>query len=142
MFALQETFDMSCLALVEQGEPARDETGCRYLIEDGRRCAAGHLMTTAPREVLLRLSGGVGLWEVKNQLINHNLNLVAALQAVHDERAYRLSVGDRADRITLQGWQTHWLSRVLDIAQRLDLDPARVLEAARAKGWTIPEGLS
>lgn len=142
MYTLQETFDLSCLALIEQGEPARDDTGCRYLIEDGRRCAAGHLMTTTPREVLLRLSGSVGLCEVNDQLVGHDLDLVESLQSAHDARAYRLSVGGRADLITLREWQTDWLSRVLNIAERQGLDSTRVLDAARAKGWQIPEVVS
>lgn len=142
MFTRQQTFEASCLPLVEQGEPARGETGCRYLTQDGRRCAAGHLMSTTDPEVLLYLGGGVFEADVDEHLTGHDLELVTALQAAHDAMSYRVTHPMSEYRWTLEQWCTDWLARVLRVAWDFGLDPTRVLDAARAKGWTIPEGVS
>lgn len=147
MFARQQTYEASCLAIVEQGRPARAEkgdfdTGCRYLMEDGRRCAAGHLMRKASPALLLKLNGGVGQADVDEHLAGHDLELVGELQLAHDAMSYRVSHLMHEYQWTPGQWCVDWLVRVSRVARDFGLDPTRVLDAARAKGWTIPEGVS
>jgi hypothetical protein len=133
MFTLQETFDMSCLALVEQGRPATEKLACRYLTADGRRCAIGHLMTDISPEVLRDLGGTVSRHQVAAYVPDHNHDLMRRLQRDHD-----LAAPPPND----DNWRGNWLESILKTARCFKVDPTRVLEAARAKGWTIPEGVS
>lgn len=152
MFTRQQTYEASCLAIVEQGRPARAEDGapgCRYLLEDGRRCAAGHLMHKASPAHLLKLNGRVGQGDVDELLTDHDLELVRALQRAHDVQSYRVSHSMyehrwtlEQHRWTLEQWRADWLVRVSQVARDFALDSTRVLDAARAKGWKIPEVLS
>lgn len=123
-YSKQETFDMSGLALVAQGEPAKSPDGsCWYLTDDGRRCAAGHLMTETDPSLLRKIVGFST--DHADKLIGHDLDLVRALQKAHDDAGS-------------MRWRASWLKKIVAVARLWDLDPSRVLEAARTAGWEVP----
>lgn len=137
MYTLQETFDISSLALVAQGRPGADaEGGCSYV--DG--CAAGHLV---PVEVRDRLAGFVCGSQNRQYFIDagHNVSFVQNLQDIHDEEMQRNRTQDEGDAsvfvINVAGWRRAWLPRLCRFAREHGLDPSRVIEAAKAAGWEV-----
>lgn len=142
MHTLQETFDLSGLALVAQGGPSSTEYGfCRYLNDAGRRCAAGHLFP--PDTVIADLEGctvnqscdGEKSIALRAALADHDLRLVRALQQAHDEATEDVAEEDEA--VEDGEWRGRWLRRVLVVASMHGLSADRVVEAARAAGWRV-----
>lgn len=133
MKALQETFDLSGLSLIAQGGPAIDDGACMYLAPNGRRCAAGHLMT-APDNVLRDAVGFITCPQNAKFLEAHDINLVRALQQAHDQAAIQANDEDKP-------WRGEWLKNIADAARKFGLDPSRVVSAAREAGWEVPVDL-
>ena len=96
----QETFDTVVAHLRRQGSKAqsRDPTSgvisCLYRAPDGKRCAAGCLIPDDRYEPALELSAVGGTAEANHygsnevtlliEQLGHDIELVAALQSVHD----------------------------------------------------------
>lgn len=94
MPTMQETFDQAVLGVLEQGGPSlraaiNGKMDCAYRGEDGRKCAAGHLIPDswyrAGMESIVAKSdtpAGMALLQ-----LGHSLSLVHRLQAAHDDAA-------------------------------------------------------
>lgn len=139
MHTLQETFDLSGLALVAQGRPAVNDRGeCVYLADDGCRCAAGHLMT-ANKRTLRNLRGSIAFAERPARLLRdrHDLGLCEVLQRAHD--LLHNTMVDMPDALT---WRTLWLERIVNVARDYGVSPNTVLQAARDAGWSnVPDNV-
>lgn len=90
---LQEHFDKGVAGVLAQGGPARGVLGCRYRMDDGRKCLVGHLIPenlyadelegmTADNVDILRLIG-VAPHE-KTETGKYVASIYHQLQRVHD----------------------------------------------------------
>lgn len=95
----QEVFDQVAVHLITQGVRAVNELGlCVYLTADGKKCAAGCLIST---EEYKKLSvsvidlNNVGWITLRNREIvpEENFTLVCDLQGIHDSLVYGRKVG-------------------------------------------------
>ena len=94
-FTNQQTFDKIVRHLRKQNSVAKESDGsCSYLASDGKKCAAGCLITKG--EYRPEFEGksvsdidGRGLTEVGKFIQNkgHNIRLVRVLQDVHDNKS-------------------------------------------------------
>lgn len=90
----QETFDQAVLGVLEQGAPSlrvaiNGKIDCVYRGEDGRKCAAGHLIPDSwyrfcmeGKSVKSDTPAGIALLQ-----LGYSLSLVHRLQAAHDGAA-------------------------------------------------------
>lgn len=96
------------------GEPGRQ---CVYRTEDGLRCALGHCFTVSMHAYIEADSGSIDVLQA-NQTITglslHLQNFLGSLQKAHDESRHR------------EGW----VSRMQEVAQDYDLNPARLVKLA------------
>lgn len=93
----QEVFNKVAKHLLKQGEPALGAMGCRYLTDDGKKCAVGCLIPK--RLYSVRMEGMAAnhsvVSSVLTRVFKHKISakmdsLLGSLQGVHDAHpAYR-----------------------------------------------------
>lgn len=129
----QETYDISGLALIAQGRPSISETGlCRYLCDDGCRCAVGHLLPAdLTNDQIRRLEGfGVGTDQIHAVMSGHSRRLASDLQSAHDDNVTFLDEDET--HVDVAEWRVSWLEEVCRVAIEHGLSDAKVVAAARA----------
>lgn len=107
----QELFDKACKGIVDQGGPSIDTRGCVYRSNNGRKCAAGHLI---PDEEYSPAWEGNGVALLPKKFwTNEQEPLVSALQRAHDMAA-----------TSAQEFMSDFKQRARRVAELLNLNPA------------------
>lgn len=85
----QELFDYVLNAIRKQGKPSIVNSRCRYIMSDGRRCSAGHLMDR-PRENMNGPAGNIRNYQelLDSGVSEEQMSLVRRLQRAHDQAAF------------------------------------------------------
>jgi len=119
----QKAFNKVAKALLKQGRPAFANGTCRYLTEDGRRCAVGWLLSGKALTFAKGIGGGIACLKshaegeniklpdiIKNP---KNINFLENLQCAHDTGAFINSD---------ESWLEQWKTEMINLAKRYKLD--------------------
>lgn len=128
----QATFDLVALALLVQGQPAREPWGPMLLDLDGRRSAIGVLLGDRVRLDNVAELELMGARRIAHRMLRrHEQALVLALESAHDTSAWRANGGASlfaGGELANPGlWLPLWLRAMRQVAREWCLSTA-VLE--------------
>lgn len=126
MYTMQEAFDIAARGVIGQGGPSVDVGMCVYRSANGRKCAAGHLISDQNyRDVFEGQTIGK-IWDKINEWDRLSPKFLSFLQKAHDENALPLDGMEYlviADGNFISGYKASMRA----VAERFNLD-AKVLD--------------
>lgn len=122
MYTMQEAFDIAARGVIGQGGPSIDVGMCVYRSANGRKCAAGHLISDQSyRDVFEGQTIGK-IWDKISEWDGLKPTFLSFLQKAHDENALPPD-GVKTDENFISGYKVSMRA----VAERFNLD-AKVLD--------------